>query len=431
MSRRAESLRKAVAGLLAWSIMAASPAMADEMAALATGGATGAQVRAVLHLVGADNVGTGASFKLGIALPLTGPQSYLGAIEGNGARLAAAQIKAAGGPNIELVFKDLKSADLQAGAVAVRELGEAGVPAVLTAYGGDLGAMLPGLAQYKMLGLDGATGAAALVQGKPYFWGMRAIEPDDDVAGALQYWTETNPRIKQVSLVYEDQGPANAAIIATFEEALADAGLQLASTELTSPDATDFAATVARLKITNPDAVFLFDAGAGPGYFMKQALAAGLTMPVIGSDFDPEAAKVAGAAFDDYLFATDWFDAQHPQNDWAKLFVDSYRKQFGTAPQINAANSYEDTFAVWALIRRVLAKAGNIDSGEQLQAELIANHSFKSLYGGDGAELDDIMLDTTTHTVIERPLGIYKADSGEPVPLATFDMGGANFKLTK
>jgi branched-chain amino acid transport system substrate-binding protein len=418
-----------LAALLFGSILVATPVLGDDAATSATGGATGAQVRAVLHLVGADNVGAGATFKLGIALPLTGPQSYLGIIESNGARLAVAQIKAAGGPNIELVFKDLKSADPQAGELAVRELGDAGVPAVLTSYGGDLGAMLPGLAQYKMLGLDGATGASALVQGKPYFWGMRAIEPDDDVAGALEYWTETNPQIKRVSLVYEDQGPANATILSNFNQALAEQGFGLASTELTVTGATDYSTVISELKAAKPDAVFLFSSDAGAGYFMTQFVAAGLITPVIGTDFDPQAAKIAGHAFDNYAFATDWFDAAHPLNAWAKLFVDSYSKQFGAAPDIKAANYYEDTFAVWALIRRILGKAGNINSGDELQKELIANHAIKSIYGGDDTDLDDIMLDTTTHTVIERPLGVYKLENGIPHQVAGFDLGGANFKL--
>ena len=36
-------------------------------------------------------------------------------------------------------------------------------------------------------------------QGKPFFWGMRANAPDDDFAGALEYWSETAPRIRRTS----------------------------------------------------------------------------------------------------------------------------------------------------------------------------------------------------------------------------------------
>jgi hypothetical protein len=113
------------------------------------GGVTGDQIKQVLGLTGLDAkaLGTGMHFKLGIVLALTGPGSYYGRIQGDGAKLGVAQIKAAGGPDIELVFKDHKSADAQAGARAARELGIDGVSAVLTSYVGDIGAMFPGLAQ--------------------------------------------------------------------------------------------------------------------------------------------------------------------------------------------------------------------------------------------------------------------------------------------
>jgi branched-chain amino acid transport system substrate-binding protein len=417
----------ALVGALALAFSGAS-ALAQEVGPAGTGGVTGEQINKALALDG-KNSGKDLKFKLGIVLAMTGPGSYYGRIQGNGARLAVAQIKAAGGPDIELVFKDHKSADAQAGSRAAKELGIAGVPIVLTSYVGDIGAMFPGLAQYKMLGLDGGGGTSDFGQGKPYFWGMRAVEPDDDFIGALKYWKATDPKIKKVSLVYFDQGPANAIVIDNFKKALADAGLDMASAELTTIGATDYSATISRLKTANPDAVFLFGTGVDPGYFMKQYVAAGLQASVIGSEYISDAAKVAGPAFDNYMFATDWYNADNATNDWSKLFHDSYVKEFGLEPEINAANYYEDTFAVWDLIRRVLAKGGNVNSGEELQKALEADPSFKSVYGGSGAELGLIELDTTTHKPKTRPLGVYKSNGGKPKQVASFDLGGANFKL--
>ena len=63
---------------------------------------------------------------------------------------------------------------------------------------------------------------------------MRAIEPDDDFIGALKYWKATDPKIKRVSLVYIDQGPANEIVINNFNKALAETGLELASSEVTT-----------------------------------------------------------------------------------------------------------------------------------------------------------------------------------------------------
>jgi branched-chain amino acid transport system substrate-binding protein len=408
------------------SLVASGPVLAQDSA-------TPDQIKKLLGIEGLDAkaLGTGLKFQLGIVLALTGPGSYYGRIQGNGAKLAVEQIKAAGGPDIELIFKDHKSADAQAGARAARELGIARVPAALTSYVGVIGSMFPGLEQYKILALDGGGGTSDFGQGKPYFWGMRAIEPDDDFIGALKYWKETDPSIKRVSMVFIDQGPINEIVTNNFKKALEATGHELASTEVTPIGATDYSATIARLKATNPDAVFLFLIGVDPGYFMKQYVNAGLTKPTIVAEYVSDAAQVAGPVYDEMIFATDWFDANKPTNDWAKLFIDSYTKQFNFKPEIYAANYYEDTFAIWDLIRRVIGKGGNVNSGEQLQQALVDDPKFKSIYGGNGAKPGVITLDTKTHSVTSRPLGVYRANKGDPVPLAYFDLGGANFRLVK
>ena len=187
-------------------------------------------------------------------------------------------------------------------------------------------------------------------------------------------------------MVFIDQGPINEIVTNNFKKTLEATGHELASTEVTPIGATDYSATIARLKATNPDAVFMFLIGVDPGYFMKQYANAGLTKPTIVAEYVSDAAQVAGPVYDEMIFATDWFDANKPTNDWAKLFIDSYTKQFNLKPEIYAANYYEDTFAIWDLIRRVIAKGGDVNSGEQLQQALVDDPKFKSIYGGKAAE---------------------------------------------
>ena len=54
-----------------------------------------------------------------------------------------------------------------------------GVPAKFASYADDLGVMLDGTAQNKIFTLDGGGGTSNFAQGKPYFWGTRAITPND------------------------------------------------------------------------------------------------------------------------------------------------------------------------------------------------------------------------------------------------------------
>ena len=352
--------------------LVSSATLAQDASQSGTGGVTGDQIKQVLGLNGQDANARHRTALSSLAScwrsPARAPTTA--ASKATAPSSASLRSRPPADRTSSSIFKDHKSADAQAGARAARELGIAGVSAVLTSYVGDIGAMFPGLAQYKMLALDGGGGTSDFGQGKPYFWGMRAIEPDDDFIGALKYWKATDPKIKRISLVYFDQGPANEIVINNFNKALKETGLEFASREVTTIGATDYSATISRLKTANPDAVFLFSIGVDPGYFMKQFVNAGLTAPVIGAECIPDAAKVAGSAYDNYLFATDWFDASKPTNPWSKLFLKSYVKEFNAEPEIYAANYYEDTFAVWDLIRRVLAKGGNVNSGEEAAKRL-------------------------------------------------------------
>lgn len=193
--------------------------------------------------------------------------------------------------------------------------------------------------------------------------------------------------------------------------------------------ATDYSTAIQALKSANPDLVLTGLWGLDPGYFMKQYVTSGINKPVIGSEFTNVAAKVAGSAYDNYMYAYDFFDAYKPSNPWAALFVDDYRKTYGSYPDFYAANYYEDTFIVWDLIRRVLAKGGDPTSGTQLQDALEAKPRFPSLYGGDATSPGELVLDPTTHTPTRRPMGLFDYNSGNIKALAYFNIGGADFRL--
>jgi branched-chain amino acid transport system substrate-binding protein len=394
-----------------------------------TGGVSGEEIAKVLGVEGKDT-GKGEKWKIGSVLALSGPGSFYGKVMTQGIELAVAQIKAAGGPEISVDYKDHKSGNAQAGAQAGKELGIAGVPAVLTSYVGAIGSMFPSLEQYKMLGIDGGGGTSDFGQEMPYFWGTRAIEPDDDWIGALKYWKATEPSVKSVALVYIDQGPVNEVVEANFKKSLEAEGLQFAGAYVTPIGNTDYTSTISEIKSSGADAVFTFLIGEDAGYFMKQYVNAGLTMPVVGSEYVPEAEKVAGSAFDEFDFSTDWFFAEKPENKWSELFIKSYEERYGEPPEYYAANFYENTFVLWDLYRRVKESGGDVNSGEDLQKALEEDPHFASVYG-EGADAGEMVLNLKTHSVEKRPLAVLASNGGEPKALATFELGGAEFKLVK
>jgi branched-chain amino acid transport system substrate-binding protein len=431
LSRR-DLLRNA--GLAGAALVVASPLLSAPSAlgrgatAHAEGdGDVGATINRLLNPQGPK--GTGTDFPIGAVLALSGPASFYGKVMANGTDLAVEHIKAAGGPNLNVTYKDHKSGNPEAGATATRELGIDGMSAVLASYLADFGAMLPGLAQYKMLALDGGGGTGLAFQNKPFFWGTRALTPSDPYPGTYRYVKSRVPRAKRVSFVIWDAG---AAFVKSEQDRLKAAlpkfGMQLVSTEPVPVNATDYSSVYARLQKAKPDVIQHAIWGPDPGYFMRGYVNTNMKAQVIGSEFTPDAAKVAGRAYNRFWFAFDFFDAKKPPNPWAAFFVQEYRKKYKSDPVFYAADFYENTFAFWDLIRRVLAKGGDIKKGPELQDALVANPSFKSVYGGNKSTVGTLALDLKTHSTKRRAMGLFRVTNGAAAPLATFNIGGTDYK---
>jgi branched-chain amino acid transport system substrate-binding protein len=420
--------------LAAGALTGCGGATQDETAATVTP-AGKPDVQRILDYVGPiepKSSGKGLQLQLGVTVALTGPGSLYGVLELNGARLAAKQIQELGGPAFTIVQKDNQSATPAASVKAAEELGLDKVPVALSTYGGGLGAMLPNIARYETLTLDGGGGASSFLgtQGKPYFWGTRAVTPLDTYPGVVKYMKASLPSVKKVTMVAWDLGPANAALEAETRTALAAGGMELAGYETVQIGATDYATAIQRVRDQRPDALWLGVYGLDLANFHKQYVSSGIGKPTFGFDFTDEAAKAAGPALNDYRFAYDYLDPQAPPNPWAKVFVDSYRAAYGKDPNYLAANFYEDVFVVWDLVRRVLAKGGSPNSGAELQQALVADPTFKSVYGGDETHSGALSLDPTTHSVKARPMGLlhYDASAKEAKLVATFNIDGADFR---
>ena len=395
--------------------------------------ATGRRLNSILGISSQDLALTkGKTLHLGAVLPLTGPGAEYGVYQGNGLKLAVEQIQQAGGPKIDLTVLDHKSGDPQAGAAAARQLGIAGVGAVVASYIAAFGSMVPAIKRYEMLTLDGGGGTGDAFQGLPYFYGTRALTPDDPFIGTYKYVAQKKPEWKKVALVIWDAGAAVYNPVRTKLKAIVESnGMQLVSFNLAKVGATDFSSIIAKLKAADPDVVQLSIWGPDPGYFAKQAAAAGLRAQLIGCEYTPTAVKVAQSAYDNYWFGMDIFDFQNPPNPLSKFFVDTYTAKYGQPPTMfYSPNYFETTLAFWDLARRVAKAGGDINKGSDLEKQLLANPTFASVYGGDSSTVGTFALDKKTHSLATRPLGLFKA-KGATIgfePLATFDIGARDFK---
>ncbi len=386
----------------------------------------------ILGIQDGTDLGAGAAFKLGAALTLSGPSAANGASMQKAIELGIEHIKAAGGPAIQLSVKDIKGPDPVAAKQAASELAAEGVPVKITSMGDGLGAMLADTDKDKILSLDGVGGAQVFTRGTQYFYGTREVAPSDAAPGALEWFKRAHPEGRTVGLVGVDLGPLNQAIQADMKAKIEASGLVFNGLwETITPTSQDYANMIAKVKKNEPDLLWVAFGGAAPGAFTAQAKAAGVGSELVGIEFTQEAVKASKGVFesDGFKFAMDYFDAAAPANPLAKLFAESYKKAYGAEPDFYAANAYEETLMVWDLIRRVKAAGGDPADSAQLKAALEKEPVFASVYGGDAATVGSLEIDTETHGVARRPMGVFEYKAGKVTPLAAYDIGGQDFRL--
>jgi hypothetical protein len=96
----------------------------------------------------------------------------------------------------------------------------------------------------------------------------------------------------------------------------------------------------------------------------------------------------------------------------AKLFIQEFKAANGSFPDFYAANLREHACHV-GVHPRVIAKGGNVNSGDDLDKALQDNLTVVSVYGGDSNTVGSYVLDPSTHSVKRRNMGVFTYKSGK------------------
>jgi len=360
--------------------------------------------------------GADVTLSVGMLLAMTGQGSFFGEVMSKGAQLAASQIKAADGMTYDIHIGDHKSGDVPTAITVTRQLvTQDEIKIMQTSYGAPSEAIVPLIGQNKLLSFNGGGSSPGQV-GKPFLWQTRMIFGDDPCPGALAWIAKEYPDARKLAIVgTQENGVAGAKEIgpAAWEQLT---GGTVVANEQHDVGATDFGSIVARIKSTSPDAILTFSFGDDVGYLVKQLREADVTVPIMGIEFTEQAANVAGAAYDTFNFATDFYDPRNP-NPWNKIFVEGHNQMFDKDPEYYGANYYEEVFFVWELVRRVIADGGDPTDTTTLEAALVANPTFISLYGGDKNTAGQVEFNPDDHT-ISKPMGVFRVKGGVPEKIA-------------
>jgi branched-chain amino acid transport system substrate-binding protein len=341
-------------------------------------------------------------------LAMTGPGAFYGQVMSRGAQLAVDQINKAGGIGgykLELVVEDHKSGDADAGVSGVRKMLDVDkVSVILTSYSAPTLAIQPLAVEKKTLLLNGG-GVGSQLVGKANLYNTRMLS--SQTAPFIVQWATDKLKAKRVALLYWNDA-AGQSVAGAIKNTCAKAGCQVVAQEPHDIGAKSYTAQLARIKAARPDVLMLGTWGDDVGYILNQARAYGLTVPILGIEWTPNAQKIGGKAMESYVIAVDRFDPEGGDAK-TKAFVEAYRAAYKDVPEFYAANYYEHVaYILQPLLKRIAERKGDPAAPGEILAELTsavkAGVMFQSVYGGD-------MQLHADGTVI-KPLGVFEVKDG-------------------
>jgi len=342
--------------------------------------------------------------KLGMILAMTGPGAFYGQVMSRGAQLAVDQINKAGGiggRRLQILIEDHKSGDADAAVTGARKLLDVDkVPVILTSYSAPTLAIQPLAVEKKVLLLNGG-GVGSVLVGKRNLYNTRMLS--SQTAPFVVQWAVSRHSAKRVATLFWNDA-AGQGVNGAIKEACGKLGCQVVAEEPHDIGAKSYSAQIARIKAARPDVLALGSFGDDVGYILTQARAYGITVPILGVDWTPNAQKIGGKTMEGYAIAVDRFDPA-AGDDKTKAFVEAYKAAHKDSPEFYAANYYEHVELILRpLMKRILDRGGDpAKQGEllgEMERALSARLKFASVYGGDM----QIHADGT----VTKPLGVYE-----------------------
>jgi branched-chain amino acid transport system substrate-binding protein len=334
-------------------------------------------VAGVLALGAATLMPAHAQIKIGFQVPLTGPAATDGKSAQLAGQMAVEDINAAGGvlgQKLELVTYDDQAKSDQAIFTANKLIGEDGVKLVVNgSYSASGRAAAPVFQQAGVVMIAAYGVHPDITKAGDYMFRLVHLGPPQGAATALYIGKTLG--LKKVSTITIDNDYGQATMDG-FLEATGKYGIEVLNKYSYSLKDRQFGSIVASVKRDNPDAVYATGYFFTGGPLVSQLRAAGITVPIIGSQaFDSEKfIEIAGPAAEG-TYIIDSFDRDRKDESLQKFFA-GFKTRAGYAPEGVAAITYSAV----ALMADGIKRANSTDPAKVRDA-LAATKNFPLLEG--------------------------------------------------
>ena len=294
--------------------------------------------------------------KVGIVLPLTGPQAKFGEIEKRSFEMAAEEINAAGGvkgSKLELLFED-DTGKPDVGRAAVEKLiSRDKVPVLTGGYSSAVTQAATAVAQQFKVPFLVTTGSADEITEKGYDHVFRINPTSSEYFDPFESLIQKVGGIKTMALLYENTqfGQSSAKDV---EGAAKRAGIDVTVKEGYQAGAIDFKPILSKVKAKNPDIIYMISYVMDAALLMSQSKELDINPKMFaggGAGFTlPEFQQKAGAAAE-YVFSATLWTEDVPYKG-AKEYFDKFRKKYNAETEYHGAEAYGSMYVVADALKR-------------------------------------------------------------------------------
>ena len=287
------------------------------------------------------------AFKLGGTGPLTGGAAIYGNAAKNGAEIAAEEINALGGIQIELKYED-DTHDAEKAINAYNTLKDWGMQISLgSVTSKPCEATSAETFEDRIFAITPSASAVAVVEGKDNMFQMCFTDPNQGSASA-QYIADKGLASK-VAVIWKNDDVYSKGVYETFMPKAAELGLEVVSdTTFNDGNATDFSVQIADAQSKGAELIFLpmyYDAAS---LILTQAAKIGYAPKYFGIDGMDGILSLEGfdTALAEGVMLLTPFNADSADEKTA-AFVAKYQEKFGEIPNQFAADGYDCVYAYY------------------------------------------------------------------------------------
>lgn len=308
--------------------------------------------------------------KIGVIQPITGAIAYGGQAAVNGTVLAAKDINAAGGIDvdgkkyqIELLIEDSKGVPKESAAAVTKLISKDQVPIVLGDFTSSSTFAAAEICEREGIPIFSPLSSSQKLttSGFKYFFRGR-VTTHNNLADAAKFFSEIGPYKKIGMLaINDDWGKGDLELYPVEWEKL---GVQVTSKEVFDQGQTDFYPVLSKILKTKPEALFITASTEPAALIFKQARELDPTIPLLTSGgIDPsKCAELAGSAIDGVWF----WSTDPPMTSEIAAFDKRYKEEFKLESMSNAKSGYD----VMMMTAKAISAAGTVTDSKKIRDAL-------------------------------------------------------------